>query len=117
QFVRLWTTDGKPVAEYRHAEDVLVLAFAPDGKHVVFGDLHCTLHVLDLAAKKIVRTIDATTFYKIDRIHDICGLRALAFSGDGKVLLAAGSLPDHGGTIQGTPMLVAFDYATGKLAH
>jgi hypothetical protein len=117
QFVRIWTPDGKPVAEHRHTEDVLVLAFAPDGKQVVFGDLHCTLHVLDFAEKKIVRTIDGTTFYKIDRIQDICGLRILTFSSDGKVLLAAGSLPDHGGTIQGTPMLVAFDYATGKLQH
>lgn len=115
QFVRVWTPDGKQVAEHHHDDDVFTIVFTPDGQQVVFGDQHCHVHVWDFAAKKIVRTLDATTMFKTDRIQDICGLRALAFYAEGKLLLAAGSIPDHGGTVQSTPTLLAFDFASGKV--
>ena len=38
QFVRVWTTAGKLVAEHRNGEDVFAVAFAPAGKIVAFGD-------------------------------------------------------------------------------
>ena len=117
QAVRVWTPEGKPVAEHRHSEDVFALAFAPDGRHLVFGDQHGRLHAWDFAARKITRTFDATVFFKTDRIQDIPGLRVLTLFDDGKLLLAAGATPEKGATIQSTPTLLAFDFATGELRH
>jgi WD40 repeat protein len=117
QAVRIWTAEGKPVAEHRHNEDVFTVVFSPDDKQVVFSDLKGSIQTWDFGAKKIGRTFDGSIFYKIDRIQDICGLRGLAFYAGGKLLLASGSLPDHGGTIQSTPMLLAFDFATGEQKH
>ena len=117
QAVRVWTPEGKPVAEHRHTDDVFAVTVAPDGQHVIFGDRHGHLHAWDFAAKRIVRMFDATVLFKIDRIQDIGGLRALAFFGEGKLLLAAGTTPDKGATIQSTPTLLAFDFASGALRH
>jgi len=117
QAVRVWTPDGKPVAEHKHTEDVFAVIFSPDGSQVVFGDHHGNLHAWDFAAKKIVRTFDGTVLFKTDRLQDICGLRALAFYGEGKMLLAAGTTPDKGGTVQSVPTALAFDFATGALKH
>jgi WD40 repeat protein len=117
QVVRVWTPDGKPVAEHRHSEDVFAIVFSPDGQQVVFGDHHGHLHVWDFASQKIIRTFDAAVFFKTDRIQDIAGLRVLRFFADGKLLLAAGTTPEKGATIQSTPTLLAFDFATGELRH
>src|SRR6185436_18018369 len=43
--------------------------------------------------------------------------RVLSFYGDGKLLLAAGTKPEKGATIQSTPTLLAFDFATGEVRH
>ena len=117
QAVRLWKPDGKPIAEHRHDDDVFAVVFAPDGRHVVFGDQHGHLHAWNFAEQKIARTFDATVLFKTDRIQDIGGLRVLAFCDEGRLLLAAGATPDKGATIQSTPTLLAFDFATGALRH
>lgn len=117
QAVRVWTPDGKPVAEHRHNDDVFALTFAPDGRHLIFGDQHGHLHAWDFAAKNITRTFDATVLFKTDRLQDIGGLRVLAFFDGGKTLLAAGAIPEKGATVQSTPVLLAFDFATGELKH
>lgn len=117
QFVRLWTAQGKPVAEFKHDDDVFVLTFTPDGKAILFGDQHGHVLQWDFAAKKIVRTFDATSMYKMDRMQDLCGLRVLTFSQDGKLLLVAGCTPNSGATTQSVPTCNVFDFATGKLKH
>lgn len=116
QTVRVWTSDGKPVAEHRHSEDVFALALAPDGQHIVLGDHRGQLHVWDFAAGKIVRTLDATVLFKTDRIQDMAGLRVLAFLPDG-TLAAAGATPEKGATIQSTPTMLFLDFASGAPRH
>jgi WD40 repeat protein len=117
EFVRVWTSQGKPVAEYKHDDDVFVVTFTPDGKEVLFGDQHGHLLQWDFAAKKITRKIDAPSMYKMDRMQDLCGLRVLTFSRDGKLLLVAGCTPNSGATTQSVPTCHAFDFATGKLKN
>lgn len=117
QAVRVWTPTGQAVAEHRHSEDVFALVFSPDSQQIVFGDHHGRLHAWEFARKKITRTFDATAFFKTDRIQDIAGLRVLSFYDDGKLLLAAGTTPEKGATIQSTPTLFAFDFATGEVRH
>ncbi len=117
QVARLWTKNGKLVQEYRHDDDLFNLTFTPDGGQIVLGDQHCHLLAWDFKANKIVRTLDATVMYKLDRLQDICGLRILTFSHDKSLLLAAGTIPAHGATIESTPIVLAFDPATGKEKH
>lgn len=117
QAVRLWTAQGKLVTEHKHDDDVFVVTFTPDGKAVLFGDMHGHVAQWDFPAKKITRTFDATTMYKMDRMQDLCGLRSLEFTRDGKLLLVAGCTPNSGATTQSVPACLAYDFATGKLKH
>ncbi len=115
QFVRVWNSaDGKPVAKHEHTSDIFVLTFTPDGTQIVFGDMFAKLSVLDFKADKIVRQFEAAPFYTLSRMQDVAGLRVLTFLDDGRTLLAAGCNPEGGGFVQGVPVLMDFDFATGK---
>ncbi len=116
RFVRVWNSaDGSLVSAFEAGADVFALTFTPDGSQIVFGDMFGKIAVLDYKAASVLRTLDGAVLHKLDRLQDIGGLRALAFSKDGKKLIAAGLLPKNGGTVQGTPMLLYFDFASGNL--
>ncbi len=112
--VRVWTHAGKPLAEWKGEEEIFCVTLHPDGKHVVFSDLKGRVRVWDFAAKKIVREMDASFFYRYDRIQDICGLRRLVWADGGKTLVAAGCVPTNGATMQAVPTVQFFDFASGK---
>lgn len=114
QFVRIWTTAGKLVAEHRAEEDVFAVTFAPEGKVVAFGDLKGTITMWDFEAKQLGRKFDAAVLHKLSRLQNVAGLRVLTFSADGKTLLAGGCEPAGGGFVEGAPALLRFDVATGK---
>lgn len=115
RFVRVWqSADGKLVSEQQFPEDIFAVAFQPDGKALVCGDMRGKLDVWDFAAKKSLRTLDAAVLYKLDRLQDIPGLRNLTFLDGGKTLAASGTTPQNGATPQSIPTVVFFDYATGK---
>jgi WD40 repeat protein len=114
QFVRIWTTAGKLVAELRHTEDVFAVAFAPTGKLIAFGDEKGRVRTWDFGTKQVVREFDATVLHKLSRLQDVAGLRTLAFCEGGKSLLVGGCEPEGGGFLEGAPMLLKFDLATGK---
>ena len=115
QFVRVWNSaDGKPVAKHEHTSDVFALTFTPDGTQIVFGDLFAKISVLDFKADKVVRQFEAAPFYTLSRMQDVAGLRTLMFLDGGRTLLAAGCNPEGGGFVQGVPVLMEFDFATGK---
>ena len=111
--VRVWTCSGEKVAEWKGEEEIYAVAFHPDGKHLVFGDLKGMILAWDFAAGRIVREFDGAVFYKYDRIQDVDGLRRLLFVDGGRTLAAAGSAPTKGATMQGIPTLRVFDYETG----
>ncbi len=114
QFVRIWTTAGKLVAEHRAEEEVFAVTFAPEGKVVAFGDLKGRVKTWDFATKKLVRDFDASVLFSVSRLQDVCGLRVVTFIDGGKSLLVGGCEPAGGGFLEGAPVLVKFDTATGK---
>ncbi len=117
--VRLWSPEnGHKVRELTdHKEDVFSLAFHPEGKVLVSGDLKGAIRCWDVTTGKSQRQLDAKQFYLYDRIQDVGGVRCLVFARDGALLLAGGSQPKTGGFVEATPLLLAYDWATGQLKH
>ncbi len=117
--VRLWdTTTGKLVREFPgHRECVFSLACHPDGKSFVSGDLFGVVKQWNLETGKSTRELDASALHtrKADFIADVGGVRSLAFDATGK-LLACGGMKDaeSNAFCPGTPMVLVFDWATGK---
>lgn len=116
QSVRLWSTrDGRRLQKLvGHNDDVLALAFAPDGRSLVSGDLPGVVKSWDIANGKQHRDFDASVLYVYDRIQNVGGVRALAFDSAGKRLIVGGCRPAGGGFVKGTPVMLVFDYASGK---
>lgn len=112
--VRLTSPDkGAKVRTLDAGEDVLAVAFHPDGKSLLTGDLKGVIKQWDLATGKRVREFDAKVLFRRDRIQDVGGVRCFAFNADGSVLFAGGTQPKSGGFVQGTPIILAFDWKTG----
>lgn len=113
---RLWDAKtGEKKAEQTAAREFYSVAFHPDGT-LVTGDLHGTISAWD-ANRKLLRNFDAGEMYKLDRIQDVGGVRRLGFDAAGKVLFAAGCEPKGGAFVQAIPLLIAFEWATGKRLH
>ena len=111
-FVRLWATNtGAKKSDFAAKDDLLAIAFHPSGT-LITGDLHGTVTVWENG--KPQRTFDAKELYLLDRIQDVGGVRCFAFSADGKTLFAGGAIPKSGGFVQAIPLLVAFDWESGK---
>lgn len=118
QRVRLWSTDqGQKQQELDHPEDVYAVAFHPDGKTLVTGDLRGVVRVWDLAKRATVQQLDASLLFLYERIQEVGGVRCLRFNREGTLLVAAGCQPKTGGFVQGIPALLVFDWQSGKLVH
>lgn len=117
--LRLWNpTDGAKLAEIRgEHDDLYVVRFTPDNQHVLAGDRRGFVWQWEVATQKLVRKLDATVLYKLDRIQDVGGVRTLAFDKDGSQLAVGGMKPKNGATIQGVPCLLLFDFARGEVLH
>ncbi|MEQ8786556.1 MAG: hypothetical protein RIC55_09670 [Pirellulaceae bacterium] len=117
--VRLWSTaDGELKQEFSgHQHDVLSVRFHPRGEFLVSGDLYGVIKKWDAAGGECVGEFDASTLFLYDRLQDIGGVWAMAFDKEGKTLAAAGTKPDHGGTVQGVPTTLLFEFESGKLQH
>ncbi len=114
-FVRVWAAaDGKKVHEFETKTDNLSVCFTPDGKGVLAGDLFGIVREFEIASGKIARTFEAKELHKVDRVQDVGGAKNLLLSSDGKTLFVAGAEPKTGGFVQAIPLLIAFDYASGK---
>jgi len=114
-FVRIWgRLRGEKWEEIPVKSDVHSVCFAPDGGSVVAGDLFGIAREYKYPGGKLLRTFEAKELYKLDRIQDVGGVRCLLFDPEGKTLLVAGAVPSTGGFVQCTPLIVAFDRASGK---
>jgi WD40 repeat protein len=111
------TADGKPLHTWTdHEADVYSVAFHPDGKSLVSGDIHGTIIHWDLATKKPVRRFAAEVLYlaEDDTLQDVGGVRRLVFDADAKTLVACGGKPAGGGFVVATAVMRSFDWKTGK---
>jgi len=110
------TTDGKLAQSLDgHPDDVFSVAWHPDGKSLVTGDLRGIIRQFSVESGKEVRKLEAKVLYQLDRLQDCGGVRKLAFSADGATLLAAGQKTPGGGFAVGLPAVLLFDWESGKL--
>lgn len=116
--VRLWSPDGKPIRELRgHATPVYSVAFDPDGKALVSGDLSGIVRHWEPETGRHVRDLDASVLHtrKENFLSSVGGVRALAFSPDGKTLAASGLRDAKSNTFcPGKPAVVILDWKKGS---
>lgn len=117
--VRIWdAASGKKLHDLSgHAFDTLCVAFHPDGKSLVSGDLAGVVKQWDVATGAHLRDFDAKALYLSSRLQDVGGVRAIAFDAEGKTLACGGARPTVGGNVQGTPLLILFDWASGAATN
>jgi WD40 repeat protein len=92
--------------------------FSPDGRLLATGDRVGHVVIWEVATGRQVGTLDAPTLYTWDgvqRIRSIGGVRALAFSPDGRQL-AVGGVGQIGNVdaLQGPSRVEVFDWARGQ---
>jgi WD40 repeat protein len=118
--VKLWSfEDGSLVHELSgHEAHVYNLAFHPDGKSLVSGDLKANLIHWDLEKGEQVRTFKADSLCKYDNTFkaDIGGFRGLAFNNDGTRLAGSGiTNVTNAFAGVGNPAIVVFDWKSAEL--
>jgi WD40 repeat protein len=118
--VRVWSSgDGAKKHEFEHPEPVFAVAFSPDSQSLVSGDFKGLVHHWDLTTGDVnpKRTLDASVLFTLSRLQDVGGVRCFAFSVDATLLAVGGTKPINGGTVQGIPTILVFDWAAGTLTH
>lgn len=115
QFIRVWdATTGKKLHEFSAGEDIYVLQWHPQGKELVSGNLKGIIQQWDVTSGKSSRQFDASVLFTVNRLQDVGSVRTIAFDSAGTTLVAGGTKPVNGGNVQGTPLVLVFDWATGK---
>ena len=115
--VRVWAAiDGAILFELRgHQQDVYCARFHPGGELIATADDRGIIKVWDASTGRCERELDASSLHLLHRLQDVGGVRALAFSSDGQTLASGGTVPKNGATVQGTPTVLLFDFASGEL--
>jgi WD40 repeat protein len=128
---RVWNaTTGEKLHELRgheartpsHFSSMLyTCVFSADGRHLATGDRVGRVVIWDVAAGRQVGSVEAPTLYTWDgvqRIRSIGGVRALAFSPDGRHL-AVGGVGQIGNVdaLQGPTRVEIFDWARAERIH
>jgi WD40 repeat protein len=119
RIVRIWAAvDGAPLFELRgHNTDVYSVRFHPQQPLVVSGDDRGIVKLWGATDGRMIRQFDAGVLYLEHRLQDVGGVRTLAFDRAGSTLAVGGTIPKGGGTVQGTPSILLFDFANGGLTH
>tara|TARA_R110002096_G_scaffold104771_17_gene230761 strand:- start:1242 stop:2246 length:1005 start_codon:yes stop_codon:yes gene_type:complete len=117
--VKLWNVaDGKLIRELSgHESHIYNLAFHPDGKRIISGDLKANLFDWEIETGTQVRTWQAESLIKFDKtfLAFIGGFRGMTFSPDGRKLAASGiTAVSNAFAGIGNPSVVVFDWEKGE---
>ncbi|HUG71097.1 MAG TPA: hypothetical protein VMM76_25330 [Pirellulaceae bacterium] len=117
--VRIWSAvDGARLLELSgHDTDVYSARFHPQQPLIVSGDDRGLVKLWDATEGRLLREFDARVLYLEHRLQDVGGVRTLAFDRAGDKLAAGGTIPKNGGTVQGVPSILLFNFETGELTH
>jgi WD40 repeat protein len=119
QRVRIWSAiDGAPLLEMQgHATDIYSVRFHPEQALIVSGDDRGFVKQWKATDGRFIHEFDASVLYLEHRLQDVGGVRTLAFDRVGNTLAVGGTIPKNGGTVQGTPSILLFNFETGELTH
>ncbi|MBM4069395.1 MAG: hypothetical protein FJ271_10670 [Planctomycetes bacterium] len=115
--VRVFSSgEGKLIRELTgHEHAVLSLAFHADGKSLTSGDLFGNVRHWDLSTGKCLRSLDASRLYKKFHQYDQGGVRCMTFDTAFRCLYCGGFEGTNANQAQGTPTVIALDWASGKI--
>jgi WD40 repeat protein len=118
--IRIWSAEnGQLVRQIdREGSYIFSLAFHPDGKSFVSGDLMGQVQQWEYASGKLLRTLDAKPLHSRgdDFLADVGGIRSLAFDRSGKLLACGGMTDAKSNTFcPGEPAVLVFDWSNGQL--
>ncbi len=122
KMVRIWrAADGALLKELEgHTRHVYNVAFHPNGKHLISGDLMGILKQWEVESWQLVRDYDAKLLTGYDPTFkaDCGGIRGIDFSPDGRYL-AVGGIGEVSNAFAGIgkPMVLIFDWVTGQRIH
>ncbi len=98
-----------------HNDDVYSVAFHPDNRTLVSGDLHGNVKQWDVATGRKTRDFAACpSLYRLSGIKEQGGVRCLVFDPTGRTLAIAGGRP---GSTGGSPTIYLHDVASARLQH
>jgi WD40 repeat protein len=97
-----------------HETDVYSLIIHPENQSLVSGDAHGQVIVWNRKKGSVERRFDASELFLQHRLQDVGGVKCMAFSPDAKTLFVGGTRPKGGGNVQGVPLIVGFDWYSGK---
>jgi hypothetical protein len=98
-------------------EDIFCVRFHPDGQSLFIGDGKGLVQQRQIASGEILHSFDASKLYLYQRLQDVGGVRCLAVDASGQRLAVGGTKPNGGGSVTGTPLVLVFDIADGRLLH
>jgi len=107
--------NGTAIRTITTGDDVFSVAWSPDDKEILTGELSGWIKIRDAETEKSSGDFDARAMYLLDRIQDVGGVRCLLFDLTGKSLYASGIAPKTGGFVTGTNVIVHFDWKPRKL--
>jgi WD40 repeat protein len=120
--VRLWVLAGLEPREWARLEGtgglIWSLAFSPNGKLLAMGSSGGT-QVWDISGRKTRVLHPTRNFFGFSTARPIneCGGISLAFSPDGRQLIAADQIFDKAGQKPSRPAICVYDVASGQRLH
>jgi len=114
--VKLWSTEnGQPLRTFEQGEDTFAVLFHPTEPALISGDFRGRVKIWNTNDGTLIRELNGSQLNTLSRLQDCGGVRCLAFGANATTLAVGGTVPKNGGSMQGTPTVLVFEWATGQL--
>ncbi|MEZ6057263.1 MAG: WD40 repeat domain-containing protein [Planctomycetaceae bacterium] len=112
--LKLWNSSDGSLRQQmeRPGRDLFAVRFHPTESSVVCGDGFGEVIIWGTDGTQ-QRTFDASDLFLEHRLQQVGGVRRMVFSPDGQTLAVGGTRPKNGGSVQGKPVVLLFNWKTG----